>query len=233
MSDSATMPFYRRSDLRAVAGDALRPGGTELTERGLRLAGLAPGARLLDLGCGPGASLALARERFCARPVGLDASAAMLAEARARRPGQRLVRADARALPFREASFDAVLCECVLSLLPEPTAVLADVARCLVPGGRLIWADLCRRVAPLREVQAAPDGTSCLSGAPALSQVPALAAAAGLHLLVLEDHSRALAELAGRLVFAGLSPADLFGAVPGGCSGRPGYFLMIAEKEES
>lgn len=233
MSDSVNVPFYRRDDLRAVAGDALRPGGTDLTERGLRLAELAPGARLLDIGCGPGASLALARERFCARTVGLDLSASMLAEARSRRPGLRLVRAAAAALPFGDACFAAVLCECVLSLLPEPGAVLAEIGRCLVPGGRFIWADLCRRVAPLQDVRTVPDGASCLAGAPALSQVPALAAAAGLHLRVLEDHSRALAELAGRLVFAGLSPADLFGAVPGGCSGRPGYFLMIAVKEET
>jgi SAM-dependent methyltransferase len=232
MREAGAAPFYRRGELRAVTGETLRPGGTDLTERAFNLAGLTPGARLLDLGCGPGASLTLARERFCAKPVGLDFSAAMLAEAKARRPGLRLVRADALALPFRAASFEVVLCECVLSLLPDPAPVLADIARCLAPGGRLVWADLCRREAPLRRAPAGGDGASCLAGAPALPLVPALVAAAGLHVLVLEDHSKALAELAGRLIFAGIPPAELFGAVPGGCAGRPGYFLMIAAKEE-
>gem|GEM_PF-7053360 len=148
MREAGAAPFYRRGELRAVTGETLRPGGTDLTERAFNLAGLTPGARLLDLGCGPGASLTLARERFCAKPVGLDFSAAMLAEAKARRPGLRLVRADALALPFRAASFEVVLCECVLSLLPDPAPVLADIARCLAPGGRLVWADLCRREVP-------------------------------------------------------------------------------------
>jgi hypothetical protein len=57
-----------------------------------------------------------------------------------------------------------------------------------------------------------------------------LLAYAGFRIRVFEDHSRLLAELAGRLIFAGF-PARSLSA---GCSesGRPGYYLCIAHAEE-
>jgi SAM-dependent methyltransferase len=64
---------------------------------------LEPGARILDLACGPGRHAA-ELTRSGGRVVGLDLSRAMLRRARERAPGA-LVRGDMRALPFRDASF--------------------------------------------------------------------------------------------------------------------------------
>ena len=68
---------------------------------------LAPGDRVLDLGCGPGRHLAALR-RLGIAAVGLDLSAGFLAAAG---PGAR-VRADARRVPFARGCFDAAICLC-------------------------------------------------------------------------------------------------------------------------
>lgn len=93
-----------------------------------------PGARLLDLGCGTGHHLAWARTRGYA-VAGTDGSEAMLAEARRLNPGSDLRLARADAVPFEDASFEAVLCIEVLRYLPDVAPCIAEIARVLKPGG--------------------------------------------------------------------------------------------------
>ena len=110
--------------------------------------GLAPGARILDVGCGPGRhAVALARRGF--EVVGVDISERFIALARQHTPdGVALTfeRADARALAYN-SEFDAVISLCqgafglsggegVASLDPD-RAVLDGIARSLRPGGRV------------------------------------------------------------------------------------------------
>jgi SAM-dependent methyltransferase len=98
------------------------------------------GHRVLDLGCGPGRHAAgLARRG--ARVVGLDLSRALLLAAR-EAGAERLVRADMRSLPLRDAAFDAVLNLFTsfgyFAADAEHEAVLREVARVLRPGGRFV-----------------------------------------------------------------------------------------------
>ena len=69
--------------------------------------GLGPGTRVLDVGCGSGRHLAEMR-RVGYRATGLDLSPSMIEAARAALPDCRLVQADMRNIPFRDASFDVV-----------------------------------------------------------------------------------------------------------------------------
>ena len=79
-------PLYQRELFRLASADCLRPGGVELTERGLAHCAFGGGERVADLGCGPGVTLALLAERGLS-PVGMDRSAAMLQEAERRISG--------------------------------------------------------------------------------------------------------------------------------------------------
>lgn len=94
----------------------------------------APGARLLDLGCGTGHHLAWARARGYA-VAGTDGSEAMLAEARRLNPEADLRTAPADAVPFADESFDVLLCIEVLRYLPDVAPCVREMARVLRPGG--------------------------------------------------------------------------------------------------
>lgn len=237
MSLPARPPLYETPELRQAAGETLRPGGLELTRRAAALIDLAPGARVLDLGCGLGASTAwLAGQGLTA--LGLDRSAEQVREARRLHPGPAFMQADAAAPPLAQASLDAVFCECVLSLCARPGEVLQECRRLLKPGGWLVLSDVY-----LRRPELAPDGTmsgSCLAGARGRREVLDLVEMAGLGLAVWEDHSRLLKELAARLVFACGSLAALWefmglGGCAGGCDSRPskpGYYLLLARCRE-
>ncbi len=107
--------------------------------------------RLLDIGTGTGRLLELLAPR-AALAVGVDASRAMLALARARlsRPqqarsglGHCAVRlGDMYRLPWPDAAFETVLLQMVLHHADDPPGALAEAARVLRPGGRLVAIDL-------------------------------------------------------------------------------------------
>ncbi|GAB3477092.1 class I SAM-dependent methyltransferase [Nocardiopsis coralliicola] len=109
----------------------------------LQLPGGGAGLRILDLGCGTGASTAaLARAFPGAEIVGVDASAGMLARARAKtwRPGIRFVHARAEEVAAAHVGgpADAVFAAYLLRNCPDPDAALAAIRGLLAPGGRLV-----------------------------------------------------------------------------------------------
>jgi SAM-dependent methyltransferase len=97
---------------------------------------LAPrsGERILDLGCGDGVLTEQLKNRGC-RVIGVDASAGMIAAARARGLDARV--ADAHQLAF-DREFDAVFSNAALHWMIKPGKVLDGVARALVPDGRFV-----------------------------------------------------------------------------------------------
>jgi ArsR family transcriptional regulator len=102
--------------------------------------------RVLDVGTGTGRLLEFLAPQL-ESGLGIDASRTMLALARVRlaRPefshlGVRL--ADMYALPLRDESYDVVLLQMVLHYAEEPAQVIAEAARVLAPGGRLLIVDL-------------------------------------------------------------------------------------------
>ena len=102
--------------------------------------------RLLDIGTGTGRVLELLAPRI-SQGVGVDASKAMLALARSRLAragiGHCSVRlADMYRLPLAAASFDVAVMQMVLHYADDPAGVLAEAARVVRPGGRLIVVEL-------------------------------------------------------------------------------------------
>ncbi|MCB2227729.1 MAG: methyltransferase domain-containing protein [Desulfarculaceae bacterium] len=233
---SQALAPFESPDLRAVTGPCLRPGGLELTERALELAAWPPGSRVLDLGCGLGASAAFLASRGL-RVLGVDLSGSLLGEAREVHAGLTLLRGHAQALPVAPASLDGLLCECVLSLCPDPGAALAECRRVLRPNGRLALSDLYLRGEP-QDATAAPL-PGCLGGAMTPGHLESLLQEAGLEPVIWEDHSPLLTRLAAQLAWAHGSAAALWGECEAGCdlaararALRPGYFLLIARRKD-
>jgi SAM-dependent methyltransferase len=127
-------------DVLATDYDRLRTAGGRWHEMSdLALQALAGCTRVLDLGCGTGRFAVLAAEGLGARVWGVDPSAEMLRQARAR-PGGRAVgwkRARAERLPFRDGWFDGVHAALVLHLVDDRARALAEVARVVGGGGRV------------------------------------------------------------------------------------------------
>ncbi|MFJ8887744.1 methyltransferase domain-containing protein [Streptomyces sp. NPDC102402] len=126
---TALNPGYRSDLLRSAHRLRLPRGG-----RGLRV---------LDLGCGTGASTrALLRAAPYARITAVDASAGMLERARAKRwpPNVRFVHRPAEDLPTTDddGSYDAVFAAYLFRNVAEPGEVLKAVGALLRPGGRLL-----------------------------------------------------------------------------------------------
>jgi SAM-dependent methyltransferase len=99
-------------------------------------AGVRPGQRALDVGCGSGALLvALAAIVGEENVIGVDPSEPFLEAARAKVPGAEVLVGSAEALPFADGEFDASLAQLVINFLEDPTAGVAEMARVTRPGG--------------------------------------------------------------------------------------------------
>lgn len=237
--------LYESPALRNVSGPVIRPGGFELTARGLAHCRLAPGARVLDVGCGTGATVDYVRHRYGHAAVGIDFSAVLLEEGSRAQGGPPLVRGCAEQLPAPDSCFGAVLCECVLSLCPDPLSVLREIRRVLRPGGYLVLMDLYMRGPVAAHWTGKPSANCCLQGAVGRFTVEDRFTAAGYDRLLWEDHSLLLKQLAAQLVWTYGSLDAFWSAVGGLCvagamdrsgterCGRPGYFLAVAQKSRT
>lgn len=153
----------------------LHPGGTEATAGLLDRAGVGPGTRVVDVGCGAGDAMAVARDRG-ADAVGIDPAP----------DAGGTIRGDATALPVRDGSVDVLLAECVLCLTDLPAA-LAEARRILADGGRLAVSDVVV-AGDGPEVPAAVADALCLSGARSRDRLRGELSAAGFEVREVREH---------------------------------------------
>lgn len=235
--------LYESRALRDITGSVIRPGGFRLTDRGLAYCDLAQGARVLDVGCGTGATVHYLRFQHGLCVMGIDRSSALLEDGARSNGGSPLVRGRAEQIPIGDGCVEAVFCECVLSLCSDPIDTLKEVVRVLQVGGYLVLTDV---YSPDPSFPAHAVGTSavgcCLQGAVGRTAVEDRIAAVGCDLLLWEDHSALLKHLAGQLiwtygsldafwsVFAGPDAAGTINSRGGGGCAQPGYYLLVAQK---
>ena len=122
-----------------------------------------PGEALLDIGCGAGIDLLVARQLVGpqGRVCGVDLTPEMVTRARANLGARaEIALGSAEAIPFADASFDVVISNGVLNLSPLKDQTYRELFRVLKPGGRLQVADIVLKGDLGAEVTASLDAWS-------------------------------------------------------------------------
>ena len=221
--------LYEQSPLLEVAGEAIRPGGLALTDRALEFCALPIGSRVLDVGCGPAASIGHFKVKHQLDAVGLDPSEMLLRSGRRRNLCLPLMQSYGERLPIASEQFDAVLTECSLSVMKDADRALAEFERVLRASGYLILSDVYARnpagVAALHHLPI----DSCLCGACSQAEIK-----------LWEDHTKALNAFAAQLIWSNgslqqfwcraTSRANTLDIQTSIARARPGYYLLIAQK---
>lgn len=140
ITDQQAREHAARLELRAGAESEIA-----IREEYVGLLGVAPGERVLDVGCGSGAATRTLAKKVApnGRVTGVDPSGALLKITRelADQAGLgsliELKEGDCRALPFVDGLFDAAVAATALSHIPDPDRALAEMVRVTRPGGRI------------------------------------------------------------------------------------------------
>lgn len=216
---------YESDAAELLLGDTLHPGGAEMTERLGRMLGLGPRMRVLDIAAGRGTGALTLATRFGCEVIGLDYSPRNIEVpkrcAGVRGMGDKITFycGDAERLPFADALFDAIVCECALCTFPNKQAAAAEFARVLCAGGRVGLSDLTRQGTLPPELDSLAAWIACIADALPLTEYAALLTAAGLTVTATEQHDGALIDFVNQIrtrllvteVMAGLNKLALPG----------------------
>jgi SAM-dependent methyltransferase len=127
----------------AVYSDSLGVVTSKVADALLDATRVGAGSRLLEVCCGPGYGAGAAAARGATTAIGVDFAPAMVEVAHESFPEAMFQQGDAEALPFEDATFDAVICSFGLRHLADPDKAIAEAHRVLVPGGRYAFTDWC------------------------------------------------------------------------------------------
>jgi SAM-dependent methyltransferase len=156
------------------------------------------GKRVLDVGCGNGNTVLKIAKRVSpnGKAVGIDFSKEGIAKAKKKAVALGLDKvtefrvADAEKLPFKDNYFDAVISECVVCLTPNKQKVLAEKARVLKPGGKIVMHDVISKAHMPKAVKTNPElYCSCIGGAISQGDYVKMLRQAGLTEIKTVDYS--------------------------------------------
>lgn len=157
-----TVPSYRTYSGSAAAlyQDFFVPSiATPVSTHLLRVAELQPGERVLDVACGTGVVALAAADQVGPNGTvtGIDIAPDMIDVARSTAHAQgleiELHKADATSIPVPDGTQDAVLCQMGLMFMDDQAAVVREMHRTLVPGGRILISTPGRIQAPFRNME--------------------------------------------------------------------------------
>lgn len=163
--------LYEHPLVQQLLGDSFHPGGTALTERLGRMLELNADSHVLDVASGRGTSAIHLARVFGCTVTGVD-----LSETNAGRASEEAVKqgvghlvsfmkGDAEHLVLKDATFDAVICECALCTFPNKPLALSEFYRVLKPGGHVGISDLTRSGNLSQDLQGLLSWVACIADA--------------------------------------------------------------------
>lgn len=197
-----------------------RPGGFDITDKALKHCSFRHGAKILDIGCGSGATVRYMNDVMALDAVGIDIEPAGQSDRSI------IIKASASDIPFPGLSFDGIITECSFSLMSEPERVLEECHRVLKEKGRIIISDMYARGNP-----AVFNGT--LGRLDTKETIIFLLQKKGFFTELFEDHTHALQTMWGQMIFdmGAASFHDSLGVTPGDLKKvKCGYYLLVARK---
>ena len=242
MSSAKSCRIYEGNAVRQATGDSIRPGGFHLTDCAVKHCSLLPGARVLDVGCGTGATVEYLRNKYQLQAVGVDPSALLLEKGRQRRPDLPIFQGVGESLPFYPGEMDGIFAECSLSVMTNPGMVLKECHRVLKDDGYLVLTDIyVRNQAATAELRTLPL-VSCITGAMGREELEEMLSLTGFRIVFWEDHSELLKELVIKLILAHGSMKNFWQQADSEDidanqiqetikKAKPGYYLLIAQRE--
>ena len=167
------------------------------------IAAAQPGETVLDLGSGGGFDCFLAAKAvgIHGHVIGVDMTADMVRKARenAAKGGFRNVEfrlGEIEHIPAADNSINVIISNCVINLSPDKTAVWREIARVLKPGGRVSVSDIAlKRALPDQVREAVQALVGCVAGAVMVADTEAMARAAGLADITLEQRDGNIAAM--------------------------------------
>lgn len=225
-----------------MAAEGIRPGGIELTRHALAYCAFPPDSRILDVGCGNGATLNLLSCAYKLSPLGIDQSFYLASQARLRNPDLLLIGASGEMLPLADESADGVFAECSLSVMDDPCAALDEFRRVLRIGGKLILSDVYARHSNGIDQLASISNGCCLRGMIPRTKILERLTIRDFRIDLWEDHSDLLKQFAVNFIFqygsmkefwrmSSPDPRNFEETRQIISRAKPGYFLLIATKE--
>lgn len=233
----------------------MRPGEFDITDRGIELAGLKNGDRVLDIGCGEGDTVAHLCKDWGMDAEGIDMNLSMISTAKEKHPEISVKFGDGEFLDdYTSYTFDAVTMECVLSLINIPDESLHEAYCVLKKGGKLILSDLYYKDPDPKKMRAVKIEAARLSQKPrkegdceespirfvdfklngAFFEAPLKAQLEeiGYRILAFEDRTADLDNYVAQRLMDGEKPEDLLPGIDKKGGDKIGYFLLVAQKPE-
>lgn len=220
--------IYENPVWQNVPDQTMHPGGLTITEQALSFCNVPPGALVLDVGCGAGATISYITSKLGFNGLGLDVSAELLSRAYNNNSNSGFAQARSEQLPIANASVNLILSECTLSIF-ETDDALYEFERILKNDGYLIISDLYARnengIAALRELPS----ESCISSSMTRSQIENKLKQNKFRIEVWQDCSDKLNEFSvcTLTTASAIDPFDLHIAA---AKAKLGYYFLIAKK---
>jgi ubiquinone/menaquinone biosynthesis C-methylase UbiE len=227
--------------MSCLLGGTLRPGGFDLTEKGIEFCQWTKEDRLLDLGCGQGATVGYLSEKHGLKAVGIDPSSVLLEIARENNPDREFHLGRGESIPFEDASFQGVLSECTLSLMTDVKLTLKEIHRVLDKEGYFFITDVYARRPEHLHLLESYAFESCMRGLYDIRQLENDLKSCGFEIMLMEDHSDLMKQLLVKTIFEHGSMNAFWQKTTGSCAVdfqerlklcKPGYFMMVAGKVE-